>query len=148
MIVFDLACECGCQFEGWFQGHEDYEEQEGSGHLICPACGSLKIRKILSPVAVHTGASFYDHESLENSVHDPELVTSVLRNLQTYVEKNFDDVGTNLANKTLRMHYGIEEPRNIRGVATSEEEKVLEGEGIKLLKIPMPLKEDEKDKLN
>ena len=33
---------------------------------------------------------------------------------------------------------GCEEPRNIRGVSTKEEEKMLKEEGINFVKIPMP----------
>jgi hypothetical protein len=36
------------------------------------------------------------------------------------------------------MHYGVSDPRNIRGVSTDQEEKVLKEEGIDILKIPVP----------
>ena len=70
-----------------------------------------------------------------------------LNSLRDYVEKNFDDVGPKLATETLKMHYGIAEPRNIRGVATENEEKMLSEEGIKLLKVPM-IKKRSDSKLN
>ena len=63
------------------------------------------------------------------------------------MEKNFDNVGPKLATETLKMHYGVIEPRNIRGVATESEEKILSEEGIKLLKIPM-IKKRSDSKLN
>jgi hypothetical protein len=62
--------------------------------------------------------------------------------LQDYVERNFEDVGTQFAEKTLKIHYGVEDAKNIRGVVSEEEEKVLNKEGITLLKIPM-LKKDQ-----
>ena len=55
-----------------------------------------------------------------------------------FVEKNFDDVGCDFAKEALKIHYGVEEPRNIRGISTKEEEKMLKEEGIDFVKIPMP----------
>ncbi len=60
---------------------------------------------------------------------------------------NFDDVGTRLAEESLRIHYGIEKPRNFRGVATEEEERMLRKEGMELLKVPI-LSEGEKENSN
>jgi len=42
------------------------------------------------------------------------------------------------------MHYGVSEPRNIRGVATEEEEKMLKDEGVEFFKIPIIPKKEEK----
>jgi hypothetical protein len=36
MIVFDLACECGFLFEGWFKDHEEFTRQEREGLLRIP----------------------------------------------------------------------------------------------------------------
>ena len=55
-----------------------------------------------------------------------------------FVEKNFDDVGCDFAKEALKIHYGVEQPRNIRGISTKEEEKMLKEEGVQFLKIPMP----------
>jgi hypothetical protein len=41
------------------------------------------------------------------------------------------------------MHYGVEEPRNIRGTTTEAEEKMLRDEGIQFIKIPLPPSEPE-----
>jgi len=40
------------------------------------------------------------------------------------------------------MHYGVSEPRNIRGVSTKEEEKLLTKEGIQFFKLPVALPAD------
>jgi hypothetical protein len=40
------------------------------------------------------------------------------------------------------MHYGVAEPRNIRGVSTHEEEKLLKEEGVQFVKIPLPASPD------
>ncbi|MCK5323771.1 MAG: DUF1178 family protein [Desulfobulbaceae bacterium] len=141
MIVFDLACVCGYQFEGWFQCREEFEAQSKSGMLLCPECGHEKIHKILSPVAaVRSGVCVSEVPDVKMA--GDEWVASTLTKLQDYVIKNFEDVGTKLAEETLKMHYGVEKARNIRGVATDDEEKILKSEGIKILKIPMPVKEE------
>ena len=54
-----------------------------------------------------------------------------------FVEKNFEDVGADFTKEALKIHYGVTEPRNIRGVSTPEEEKTLKEEGIEFLKIPV-----------
>ena len=59
-----------------------------------------------------------------------------------FVEKNFDDVGCDFAKEALKIHYGVTEARNIRGVSTKEEEQVLKKEGIQFFKIPLPAEPD------
>jgi hypothetical protein len=57
--------------------------------------------------------------------------------ISDFVEKNFDDVGCNFAKEALKIHYGVTEPRNIRGVSTDKEEKTLKEEGIQFFKVPI-----------
>ena len=141
MIVFDLACVCGYTFEGWFQDRNDFENQHAASFLVCPQCGSREIRKILSPTRFQTSSNtdnplvsgFSDSVSQEDA-------EKALETLQKFIEENFEDVGADLAKESFKIHYGVAEPRNIRGVTTDSEEKKLKEEGINLLKIPMPLK--------
>lgn len=136
MIVFDLACVCGCEFEAWFQHRDDFFRQQRDNLLGCPACGSSEIRKILSPVAVRSATTKSAAAALPA---DPAAVDVVaaLHVLQAYVEQHFEDVGTRLAEESLKIHYGVTEERNIRGIATEAEEDTLKAEGIRLLKVPM-----------
>ena len=143
MIVYELACDCGYTFEGWFQDRHDFEKQHTAAFLVCPDCGSNKIRKILTPIRFQSASLASAEKTSE--VHSTEVeqlaeVTKALETLQNFVEKNFEDVGADLAKESLKIHYGVSEPRNIRGVTTAAEEKELQKEGIELLKIPMPLK--------
>jgi uncharacterized protein (DUF1501 family) len=48
MKVFNLACEHGHLFEGWFASHTAFDEQLAGGKLQCPLCGSVTVRKKLS----------------------------------------------------------------------------------------------------
>jgi hypothetical protein len=144
MIVFDLLCICGFQFEGWFQDSDGFREQQQAGLITCPECGDTNVHKILSPVAVHTGPSSSPASMPADCEISPTAwQTAVLHRIQEYVRNNFEDVGSKLASEALKMHYGIEEPRNIRGVTSPEEEKILQNEGVRLLKIPLPAPDED-----
>jgi len=147
MIVYDLKCACGCQFEGWFENSSQFEQQSGENSITCPQCGSDDIEKILSPVAVcrRSSNSFVAGQLVDSPEQAGETFAKLLREVQEYVEENFEDVGHNLAKETLKIYYGVGEPRNIRGVATDDEEKMLKDEGIELLKIPMVKKTTDPD---
>jgi len=142
MIVFDLECNCGYTFEGWFQDRQDFDNQQTASFLICPECGGRDIRKILSPIRAQTSGN-----ALEKTLHietgkaeSPTDAFKALETLREFIENNFEDVGTEMATESLKIHYGVSEPRNIRGVTTELEEKKLREEGINILKIPMPVK--------
>lgn len=142
MIVFDLKCVCGVTFEGWFQDRNDFENQQAASFLVCPQCGSSKIKKIFSPTRFQSSKSsddFIPSKGSSGSV-SPDDAQKALATLQKFVEENFEDVGVDLAKESLKIHYGVAKPRSIRGVTTEAEEKKLKEEGISLLKIPMPLK--------
>jgi len=52
MIAFDLRCDQDHTFEAWFQDGQAYETQREKGLLTCPVCGSNRVKKIPSAVAV------------------------------------------------------------------------------------------------
>jgi hypothetical protein len=134
MIAFDLCCDQDHTFEAWFQDGEAFETQKESGMLTCPVCGSNNVRKVLSAVAVCTKPVGKDGDTSKAALNE------MLNNIYTVVEKNTEDVGAAFAQEALKIHYGVAENRNIRGVATSEEEKTLKKEGIFFIKIPVPEK--------
>jgi hypothetical protein len=144
MIVFDLACICGYEFEGWFQDRQDFEKQQAEAILVCPECGSHKINKILSPISFQSVGRLPVEEPPASPAAEHDQLAEVARaldTLQKFVEKEFENVGTELASEALKIHYGVAESRNIRGVTTAAEEKLLKKEGIELLKIPMLAKD-------
>lgn len=55
-----------------------------------------------------------------------------------YIEKNFEDVGDKFAEVALKIHFGDEEKRNIKGTTTPQEEANLKEEGVSFIKIPLP----------
>ena len=55
-----------------------------------------------------------------------------------FVEENFENVGCDFAKEALKIHYGVSEPRNIRGSSTEDEENMLREEGIQVFKVNLP----------
>ena len=136
MIAYDLQCVNGHAFEGWFEDSEAYQTQKKKKLIACPACDTSQVSRIPSTFAIKS-SPIPQKGSLEE-----ENLKKVGKEIVDFVEKNFDDVGCNFAKEALKIHYGVKEPRNIRGVSTKEEETMLKEEGINFLKIPMPVPPD------
>jgi len=136
MIAYDLQCINGHSFEGWFEDGQAYEEQEKNGFISCPICNSTSIARVPSTFAIKSS------NSLNNFYNPDEDLADMNRKIVDFVEKNFDDVGSDFTKEALKMHYGVVEARNIRGVSTKEEEKTLKEEGVQFIKVPMPVVPD------
>jgi hypothetical protein len=132
VIVFDLECSRGHVFEGWFESLEAYEEQHAGGLVSCPYCDDADVKKVLSPVALKKNSDV----SLGPSQAHIDY-KRLAREVVEYVHQNFEDVGTQFTSEALKMHYGVEERRNIRGSATEHEEKLLKEEGVEFFKLPV-----------
>jgi hypothetical protein len=134
VIVFDLECVEGHLFEGWFNDLDSFEEQKEKGLIDCPYCGNSDIKRVLSPVTVkHSSRQpAQPVRPNEDMIDYSKLAKAVV----DYLNTNFEDVGTQFTKEALKIHYGVEEKRNIRGVSTPEEEKVLREEGVEFFKIP------------
>jgi len=136
MIAYDLQCINGHSFEGWFEDRKAYEKQEKNGLIECPVCNNSSIVRIPSTFAIKSSTSLK-----EFSDQQADLLNSGQKIID-FVEKNFDDVGTDFSKEALKMHYGVSEARNIRGVSTKEEEKTLIKEGVQFFKVPVPVAPD------
>lgn len=133
MIIYDLKCENGHKFEGWFHDRSAFEEQKGQQLISCPICGSTYAELMPSSLTV------MGRDNKADGVKEMEL--SPMRALQLfneYIDKNFHDVGDRFAEVAIRIHQGEEEKRNIRGTTTKDEEETLREEGINFIKIPAP----------
>ncbi len=132
MIVFDLKCSKGHIFEGWFNSITSYEKQMDQGLISCPLCDDKNICQVPSTFGIKSSPSNRDKPKSDNEL---EIIK---QQVIKFIENNFDNVGVNFAREALKIHYGVSEPRNIRGISTDEEEKLLEKEGVKFSKIPIP----------
>jgi hypothetical protein len=136
MIAYDLQCVNGHSFEGWFEDSEAYLAQKKKDLIACPVCNDTAVSKIPSTFAIKSSPI------PRNTSLQEENLKKIGKEIVDFIEKNFDDVGCNFAKEALKIHYGVEQPRNIRGVSTNAEEKMLKEEGVEFLKIPMPTPPD------
>lgn len=144
--VFDLQCEHGHVFEGWFGSHEDYDAQQVRGLVTCPVCQSAVIEKKLSAPRLNVG---HYNEPAQPAVSDsPEVVATspnanqiaqlqalVLQQMRELVS-NTENVGERFAEEARRIHSGESDERPIRGIATREERESLAEEGIAVVSLP------------
>jgi len=151
--VFDLQCEHGHLFEGWFGSHEDYDSQQSRGMLTCPMCHSATIEKRLSAPRLNVG--HFDAESRASeasgagaSVSRETVVASspealqlaqiqaaIMQQMRELV-RNTENVGSGFAQEARRIHEGESEERPIRGTATPEEREALVEDGISVVALP------------
>lgn len=144
MIVFNLYCSQGHDFEGWFDDHKDLKRQLKKGLVACPICGDEDVQQAPHAPAISRQRSSADHPDSDAAM---QLLGKQLKN---YFINNFDDVGPKFAKEALKIHYGVQEPRNIRGVSTPDEEKMLQEEGVDFFKVglsgePKPAPADSED---
>jgi hypothetical protein len=134
LIIYDLKCEKGHTFEGWFKDRKAFEKQKEQKMIACPVCGSFEARELPSSPKIVTRHSGRDSEKNSPKAHRP----SVLQKFHEYINKHFEDVGERFAEVALNIFHGKEDPRNIKGTTTKREEDALKDEGVKFIKVPLP----------
>jgi hypothetical protein len=138
MIAYDLQCANGHTFEGWFEDRKAYLGQQKKELIACPLCHETRVSIIPSTFGIKSSQT--PKPQVRPAAEDH--MAKVSQQVYEFVEKNFDDVGTDFAKEALKIHYGASEARNIRGISTKDEEKTLEEEGVQFFKIPMPAPPD------
>lgn len=149
MIVFDLICDAGHRFEGWFGSSGDYSQQLAEGLLTCPHCGSDAVTKApMSPAVGRKGnqqpaamSAPSDAQPVSNAPMPPEVAKALeqLAKAQAQALKNSTWVGNTFAEQSRAMHYGEREQQIIHGQATAEEARDLLDEGIAVAPLPFPV---------
>jgi hypothetical protein len=140
MIAYDLQCGNGHQFEGWFEDSHSFDRQKKAGLLACPVCEDTAVVKVPSTFAIKGSAN-----TIPLNPDGKVDLAAVGKQIVDYVEKNFDNVGADFAEEALKMHFGVTEPRNIRGVSTPGEEETLKAQGINFFKFPVPSEPSDTD---
>jgi hypothetical protein len=131
MIAYDLKCPNGHTFEGWFEDHKAFTKQQRAGLIACPVCNDTGVVQIPSTFAIKGKAASVPSDG-------PQVDPAVLRQaVHQYIETHFDNVGADFAKEALKIHYGVSQPRNIRGSSTQQEEETLRKEGIEFFKFPI-----------
>jgi hypothetical protein len=153
MIVFDLHCEAGHRFEGWFGSSGDFDTQRSRGLVTCPECGSGEVGKApMAPAVTAKGSGFLtDRKEAPGQTEDPQPVSNrempvevknalkALADAQSKALANSTWVGDRFAEQSRAMHYGEREEAAIHGRASLEEAKSLMEEGVPVAPLPFPV---------
>ncbi|MGB3710514.1 MAG: DUF1178 family protein [Erythrobacter sp.] len=159
MIVFDLHCDHGHRFEGWFGSSSDYEDQAASGLVQCPECGSGEVSKApMAPAVAPKGNSRAadvnggsreiaapDDEAAVQDVSNRPVPPEVARALaalakaQSKALEKSTWVGRDFAERSREMHYGERDEAPIHGQASIEEAQALVDDGVPVAPLPFPV---------
>ena len=138
MIVLNLVCQHEHRFEGWFASAEAFEDQRKRGLLTCPVCNDGEVSRLPSGPRVITSAPAKESEERETAA----AVQAQLREaIQAYVRSS-ENVGQRFPEEVRKIHYKEVPARNIRGVATIEETRELQEEGIVVVPFIAPPSEE------
>ena len=146
MIVFDLHCEHGHRFEGWFGSSSDYEDQLARGLLACPECGTTEVTKApmapavpakgntrseapepsprSAPVPAPVEAAGAEESAPVSNKDMPAEVQKAMEKLAEVQSKALKDstyVGSDFAKQSREMHYGERNEAPIHGQASLKE---------------------------
>ncbi len=136
MIKYQLHCDAGHEFEGWFRNSADFDAQAEGILLECPACASRAIEKAIMAPAIRASAASRGGRLGEVR----GAIAEAARRARDYVEKNFEYVGPRFPEEARRIHYGEKESGGIYGEATGKEVRELIDEGISVAPLPGPAK--------
>ena len=131
MIKYNLACECGKDFESWFSSSTEYDVLKKRKLVNCIYCNSTSVKKSIMSPNLPT-------KSNENSkkVQLEKNIKKQLLNFRRYIEKNCKNVGDNFPQEARNIHYDKKTSKGIYGKATQEEANELLEEGIEVGTIP------------
>ena len=131
MIKYNLACECGKDFESWFSSSTEYDVLKKRKLVNCIYCNSTSVKKsIMSPNLPVKSQKESKKVELEKNIKKQLL------NFRRYIEKNCKNVGDNFPQEARNIHYDKKTSKGIYGKATQEEANELLEEGIEVGTIP------------
>jgi hypothetical protein len=141
MIVYQLHCSNGHEFEAWFRDSGTYDVQAREGDVDCPHCGDTTVSKSIMAPNISTSRSKenapVDHGEAELRAHAvAEQILEAVTAIRNHVEENCDNVGSEFAEEARRIHYGEAEQRGIMGTATEQEASELDEEGVEFYRLP------------
>lgn len=139
MIVYNLACSAGHEFEGWFKDSTAYEAQAAAHDLSCPTCGDATVTKAIMAPSVKnsvTKAKGAKEPTPAAQAQHQQKMRQFAAGFRKFVEENAEYVGPKFPEEARKIHYGETEERGIYGETTLAEAKELIEEGIDVA--PMP----------
>ena len=140
MIVLNLTCAEGHIFEGWFPSSDAFDQQCVQSLVTCAVCASTTVSRLPSSPRINRHVSHTATIDIPENSPAAAMATAIKAVAEMIVSsENVDD---RFPEEARKIHYGEAEPRNIRGKATLEETKELLDEGIPILPIPIPPKDE------
>ena len=140
MIHYDLRCEKGHEFDGWFASSDAYDKQVLHDAVACTHCGSTKIEKQLMAPGIPSKANKKSEAvKLHSGPTDPRIaeMMNIMRDFRKHVDATSEDVGPRFAEEARKIHYNEVKERGIRGQATQGEAMELLEEGIAVHPLPV-----------
>lgn len=140
MIHYDLICDHGHEFDGWFRDSAAYDAQVKGGLVVCTLCGSDTVEKqIMAPgIPAKSNTKPDGPQKMMAGPLDPRMqsMMQMMREVRKNVEANSEYVGDRFAEEARKIHYAETEKRGIYGEATADDTKALIEEGIEIHPLP------------
>jgi hypothetical protein len=138
MIHYELQCDNGHNFDGWFPGSAAFESQCAAGQIECPRCGTSEVSRALMAPAVGRGAAppAPPSEPAKPPAAPRAELVSALQKVRELVERNCDYVGADFADQATRMHRGEIAARGIYGETSEIEADTLRDDGVPITSVP------------
>ena len=134
MIKYNLKCINKHEFESWFSDSKEFDRLKKKDLIECIFCQSKKVEKSIMAPRVASSAS--QNKQKQISIVEMKNFKKDLLRLRNFVEKNFEYVENNFANKVREVYYDKKNNNKIYGTTTLKERKELAEEGIDLISIP------------
>lgn len=157
MIHYQLRCQAGHGFDGWFQDSAGFDRLAKVGLVECPHCGTTRVERALMAPAIRKSRRKALPAAPPDSTPTPSAPSAVppetppaqvatgpmpaqllalLQRMRAEVEKNCDYVGKEFAEEARKIHMGEIAPRGIFGEATEAEAESLAEEGVEIARLP------------
>jgi len=140
MIRYDLICDKGHEFDGWFRDSAAFEKQVKRHLVSCTHCGSGEVSKqLMAPgIPVKSNRKPEAAQTMLAGAVDTrtQKLMQMMREMRRNVEANAEYVGDRFADEARKIHYAESEKRGIYGEAKPEDAKALIEEGIEVHPLP------------
>lgn len=136
MIRYELSCDNGHAFEGWFGSADDFDRQQQRALVSCPTCGSTHVAKRLMAPSVSTARKKERRQELVVQAGQKEMMNKI-REIVSAIRANSEDVGERFPEEARKIHYGETEKRGLIGRASAEEVRELLEEGVEVAPLPV-----------
>ena len=136
MKVYNLQCEEGHSFEGWFRSENDFISQTKKELFSCPICDNSSISRI--PSAAHIQSNKARDTRINNNTISHEVQKKLVE-VAKQILKDSENVGSRFAEEAKKIHRKESKVRSIHGTATLKESLELKDEGIDVLTLPLDM---------